>query len=365
MLEKKKKKKMASDSDDDEQLFDLESNLKNVVEQETLKWIFVGGKGGVGKTTTSASLALQLAKVRKSVLLISTDPAHNLSDAFCQKFTKDPTPVKGIDNLSVMEVDPSAESEELMGPNGLGAGNAMGIDLGDLGSMMKEISGAMPGVDEAMSFAQVLKLVKSLQFDVVVFDTAPTGHTLRLLSFPAVLDKTLGMFGGGAGGGKLGSLLSTVGSMFGGAGGASSSSSSSGGIDESAVQGKIASLKASIEEVNKQFADPDLTTFVCVMIPEFLSLYETERMIQELTRFKIDAHNIVINQVLFPEKDAASPCALCTARTAMQRKYIDQALELYEDFHITQLPLLKEEVRGVPALLQFGETLLQGESNEQ
>lgn len=299
-------------------------------------------------------MAIQLAKSRPSVLLISTDPAHNLSDAFGQKFGRQPTLVSGFDNLYAMEVDPSATLEELakqVSSNTSDQGSSSSGMLSNISqSVFGELSTSIPGIDEAMGFAEIMKLVKNLDYSVVVFDTAPTGHTLRFLSFPSVLEKALGKLSEMSG--RLGPMLGHLsGMLFGGSSGMGFSSN-----DQNDLFGRVNELKTVVEEIHRQFQDPNKTTFICVCISEFLSLYETERMIQELTGFGIDTHNIIVNQLIFPDKE--SSCELCSSRRKMQSKYLCQIHELYEDFHVVLLPLLTKEVRGVEDLSAFSKNLV-------
>ena len=310
---------------DEEDLDLLEPSLQNIVDQKSLRWIFVGGKGGVGKTTTSCCVATLLAKSRENVLIISTDPAHNLSDAFSQKFTNKPTKVEGFDNLFCMEIDTSVGLEEMQlaaagaGADGMGGGVPGAGDMGGIQSMFKDLSSAVPGIDECMSFAELMKQVQTMDFSCIVFDTAPTGHTLRLLSFPSVLEKAFEKFMStcscppwkaclrpadwtylkahasnltkplpvllmcsclmvrAAFCGFPGFLLapprpgtfwqpdlknrfSGMFSQFSGLLGANMPS-------PDALLEKLEQTRAIIEQVNRQFKDPECTTFVCVCIP--------------------------------------------------------------------------------------------------
>jgi len=352
-----------------------EPSLRNVVDQQSLNWIFVGGKGGVGKTTTSCCIGIQMALRRQKVLIISTDPAHNLSDAFSQKFNKDPTLVRGFENLYCMEIDANddmdALQKEIEGVTGAGAGE----EDGSVSSLVAELTSNIPGIDEAMSFSELMKQVQEMDYDCVVFDTAPTGHTLRLLSFPTILENALGKVMDLKD--KFGGIINQAGAMFAGMRGGNAAS---GQQMTDALLGKLEETRGVINKVNTAFRDKNKTTFVCVCIPEFLSIYETERLVQELSKFGIDSHNIVVNQVLFPEKDAEELgewydenkstlpkeaqdiCAKMMARKRMQDKYIGQCFDLYGDgpdaFHVTLMPLLDFEVRGTDKLRTFSQNLV-------
>lgn len=241
--------------------------------------------------------------------------------------------VNGFDNLYAMEIDPSASINDLV------KNNDDSSQQGQVGDMMQDLAKSLPGIDEAMSFAEVMRQLKDSRYSVVVFDTAPTGHTLRFMNFPEVLSRALERLTGIVQ--RMSPMISQLSPML-------------GLNNPEGVFAKIDVMKQTIDEVRRQFTDPELTTFICVCISEFLSLYETERMIQELTNFNIDTHNIVVNQLLM---DPGTECQQCKARRKIQKKYLDEIEELYEDFHIIKLPQMAKEIRGPKSLKSFSEML--------
>ena len=325
------------------------ANLSNIINDKTLKWIFVGGKGGVGKTTISSTISILLSKIKEKVLIISTDPAHNLSDAFNQKMGSKPTLIKGFTNLYGLEIDPKTMSEE---DDDSDLNSLLGLTIDDeTKKIFDDLKNSIPGIDEALAIGLLLQVIDKMDFNTIVFDTAPTGHTLRMLSLPKLLEDTLSKVE------LMKNNLGMINNVLQGTMG--------NGFNQFIQMNEM--LKKSIQKINEEFTNKEHTTFVTVCIPEFLSMYETERLIQELGKDKIDCHNIVINQVLFVcDGNDNCNCDMCKARFDMQCKYIRQIQELYCDdfnvndidmnenkFFISILPLQDEEVRGVDKLISF------------
>ena len=321
--------------------FKFEETIQNILDQNTLKWIFVGGKGGVGKTTVSSSLAILLSKVRSKVLIISTDPAHNLSDAFGQKIGKQPTQIKGYQNLFGLELDPEKDVNNIEKLNKI----LHVEDQKKQENLFTSMESSFPGVDEANNLRYIASLLDNLDYDIVIFDTAPTGHTLRLLEMPNIIGKSLQ---------KILELKLQFGSII----------DSVGGILGNEFDQKLNkfftnmnSLKESLEKIAERFKDADKTTFIAVCIPEFLSVYETERLIESLFKENIDIRNVVVNQVLMCEDP--DKCRMCKSRMKMQKKYLERIEEMFEDFHITKIPLQKNEIRGPKNIENFSKFLLE------
>lgn len=282
----------------------------------TYKWIFVGGKGGVGKTSTSCAIATILTRFRNRVLLVSTDPASNIGDAFQQHFTSEPQLVNGYKNLWAME--------------------SLGVDINDkngpegLESLMQ-----LPGIDEIRALSSLFDSIEKDEFDVVVFDTAPTGHTLRFLQLPESAQSFggMGIFNSG--------FMNTASQLLGQ------------GED---IMPKTQRFQNLLKNASARLSNPDECTFVCVLTPEFLPLFETERLLQFLVDKNIDSHLMVVNQILNSQE--TKDCPFCSKRSKMQKKYLDDIHELYSDeFIVAEVPMLDEEVKGNDAVCHFAELL--------
>ena len=267
-------------------------------------------------------------------------------------------------NLFGMEIDP--EANETAGAGGNFLSKAMGGSIfggaqkpeGEYGdeteggdNFMKEFMKAMPGIDEATAFGEVLNQIDKFNYDLVIFDTAPTGHTMRLLKFPQIcengLKKLIEMKE------KFGGMLKQAQSMMQGQ-----------GHDPEEIEDRLFhslnTLKERIEKVNRQFQDDTYTTFVAVCIPEKLSVYETSRLMEELAKQDIDLSNIVVNQVCTP--NPVNPCDQCKARRQMQDKYLQQIKDIFNLHHVVHVPQGRIEVIGEELLVQFG-SMVFGDTN--
>mmetsp|Transcript_122974 Transcript_122974/g.244690 ORF Transcript_122974/g.244690 Transcript_122974/m.244690 type:complete len:577 (+) Transcript_122974:54-1784(+) len=400
------------------------NNLDDLIRNEELKFVFVGGKGGVGKTTSSSAIAAQLSlsksdatKSNKRILLISTDPAHSLSDAWRMKFSNIPTPIMpDLPNLEVMEVNPTetmkkelstwAELAKELGYDPSVEGSDGAETSGGIGNKIhafQEWLSGIPGIDEATALSSAIEHIESGRYDMIVFDTAPTGHTLKLLELPGILQVGLD---------KLESWQATLWGYWEMVKGIASGglSSDTSGIKEK-VATKLRDYKASIGRVASMIKDKARTRFVVVCIAEFLSISETRRLLGELDRFDVMASHVVVNQLVTdfledPEltelegyvssraaehdtailQKALAAARLTTARRNIQRKYLHALKDCPEvnrqpdpedpagrtnrragnrSLTVLEVPLLPSEVTGPRAILGFSHHIVGRAISEQ
>jgi arsenite-transporting ATPase len=155
-----------------------------------VRFVFFGGKGGVGKTTTSSAYAVKCARAGLDVLLVSTDPAHSTRDLFDADFDDEPRPVESVPGLSVMEIDPEQEVQDHLMEIRRSLGDQVSPALVNEINIQLEMSHQTPGAHEAALFDRFIAVMRDAEdYDRIVFDTSPTGGTLRLLSLPDLLEE--------------------------------------------------------------------------------------------------------------------------------------------------------------------------------
>ncbi len=297
--------------------------------ETALKLILFGGKGGVGKTTCAACAALYLANNNKNTLLISTDPAHSLSDSLGKEIGNEVRQIKGIDKLSAIEIsaekalsDFKIEYEDELRKL---FDTSTYLDKEDIDSILAL---PIPGIDEVMGFKTILDLIEEGKFDKYIVDTAPTGHALRLLTLPELLDDWIKVMA------KMRWKYRYMITSF------------AGKYRPDSADDFLMNMKKTVKRIEGLLKDQNRCEFIVVTIPEDMAIKETERMIKSLDQYRMKVKQMIINNVI-PEQTA---CRFCHARREGQDKYIGEIRDKFSDLNITIIPLQPHEVKGADAL---------------
>lgn len=318
----------------------------------SLKMIMFGGKGGVGKTSCAASSAIWAAEHGRNTLIISTDPAHSLGDSLGVELSPGiPTPIEGIENLTALEINPKVNMSEYKDLTNINLMEEMGMsglmDTLPIFDDMEELASMTPpGIDEALAFGKILEFVETEHdYDLIVFDTAPTGHTLRFLSLPETLSGWIG---------KLIKMRLKIGNMFGAVKRLFTREEKK---EDNSLE-VLERLNNAILNAREDLTNPVKNSFIIVMISEEMAITETGRLLNELIKYNIPVSTIVINQLY---QNATELCDFCKARRKMQQKNLLNIREVFEEKlnkNLIEVPLFREEVRKYERLREMGEHLI-------
>jgi arsenite-transporting ATPase len=307
------------------------------IEDGHVKLVMVGGKGGVGKTTCAAAIALKLAIDKRKVLVISSDPAPSLSDIFEKEVGDKEVRIHDQYELYALEV-----SSEIILKRWK---KRFGPEIYDVVSSFADVDydfvdyiGSAPGIEEEYMLNFIMELVESKTYDVVVWDTAPAGHTLRLLKLPELflshLEAATKFYM------NIYSYLEKI---------------------KEAVKLKeskktlleiIAGWEALSENIVAFIRNPGVVKYLIVTIPEALGVKLTERVISELEDNQLKVENIIINNVV---KD--SDCEFHRIRSTMQSHYIDLLKNTYKDKNVMLLYGTPYEIKGVERIMEVSRSL--------
>jgi arsenite-transporting ATPase len=289
--------------------------LPRILPNSHSRTLFFAGKGGVGKTVASCVTAVWLAQRGYRTLLVTTDPAAHLGDVLDVPVGDEVTPVAGIANLWAAKIDPKAAAETYKARI-LDDARQRGRPPEAIQVMAEELDS--PCTEEMAAFDRFIDLAsREDSWQVIVFDTAPTGHTLRLLELPVDWSQQLEI-----------KVFASV---------------------DSAAADDVA--KQRFAQVIAMMRDPQRSTFAFVMYPEATPILEAYRAIEELRTVGVEPGLVIANMVIPPEQCTT---AFACARRSMQARYLGEMVQRFP-VPILQIPLLPYEVRGLGLLKTLGE----------
>ncbi len=295
----------------------------------TTRFLFFSGKGGVGKTSMACTHAVRSADEGKRTLIVTTDPASNLADMFEQEIGHQVTPIDGVPNLSAMEIDPDKATQEYIDRAMTPIRAAFPPQMVQV--MEEQMSG--PCTAEVAAFDRFTDFLEApaagdAGFDVVIFDTAPTGHTIRLLELPAEWSQSIDAASAGSGQTCLGPAAA------------------------------IQDAKHKYERTLAAMRQSEQTAFAFVLHPEAISIKETRRAIDELKKLGIQNFRLIVNGIIPPD-GAQNP--LFAARAEMQARYLEQIGREF-DYPKQRMTLLADEIKGARKLRQVGKIFFDGKA---
>ncbi|WP_049900635.1 ArsA family ATPase [Natrinema altunense] len=327
--------------------------------------IFYGGKGGVGKTTCAAATALKFAADRET-LVVSTDPAHSLADSLEADIGSEPTelaapvvrergdavPAPAADadptgGLWAVEIDPETQREryEKLARALATDLRRAGISLSDAEVERLFATGAPAGSDEIAALDLLVEYVDAGEWDTIVFDTAPTGHTLRLFDMPEVMGLALETARSLRGQAKrIGNAARTavLGPM-------SMMTGNSDDEDES-----LEAFQARLERARDLLVDPSRTEFRVVLTPESMAISESERLVDRLREAGVPVERLLVNRIL---EDPHEGCPRCRSRRERHEARLAEVRSTFPDLEVVTLPELEGEVGGRESLAVIAERL--------
>ena len=295
--------------------------MRSLIDKRVL---FFGGKGGVGKTTCASAMALTASQAGKRVLLVSTDPAHSTSDMFERPIGPEPVPL--LPNLHGLEIDGEFESQRYVATVKEQIRGLFGHHILKEATRQIDLAASMPGAEEMALFDRIGGLIRGEddRFDLIVFDTAPTGHTLRLIRMPELMEAWIR------------ALSKSRRAML--------------GIDQDdatdPVMLKLAERLENLREFRARLLSPRISAFVLVLVAERLPIEETARAIEQLKDAGVTIGGLVVNRVL-PD---SSPDPFLRSRHQQEVIYLDEIEKRFSNYARVRVPQLPSDVHGIKTL---------------